>query len=144
MNWGHKITLVIIFFIIGMLGMVFIAFNQSNEMVDSNYYDKEIKYQSRIDAAKNLNEVSKIDLVLQIKSELIISVPISLCENFSEGNIEFVKNDNQKEDRMFNFLPNNLGEFRIPKSKLAMGTYKVRIAWQSNKISYYKEQNLSI
>ena len=48
MNWGHKITIVILTFIIGMLGMVYVASKQTNEMFDSNYYEKELKYQNYI------------------------------------------------------------------------------------------------
>ena len=48
MNWGKGITLVIILFIITMLGMVYVASKQTNEMVEANYYDKELKYQNLI------------------------------------------------------------------------------------------------
>jgi hypothetical protein len=54
MNWGHKITIVIIVFLVGMLGMVFIALRQNNEMIDDDYYKKELAYQQVIDAKNNL------------------------------------------------------------------------------------------
>ena len=45
MNWGHKILIVYATFIIAMLGMVYVASKQTNEMQDENYYVKELKYQ---------------------------------------------------------------------------------------------------
>jgi len=65
MNWGKSITIVIVSFIAIVLGMVYVASKQTNEMIDKNYYDKEIKYQTLIDAAENLNKVSKDSLITQ-------------------------------------------------------------------------------
>jgi regulatory protein YycI of two-component signal transduction system YycFG len=58
MNWGRGLTLFIVGFILAMLGMVYIAFKQSNEMIEDNYYDREVKYQEIIDAKSNLNPYS--------------------------------------------------------------------------------------
>ena len=44
MNWGYKILFVIILFVVGMVGMVIVAFKQSNEMLDTNYYERELQY----------------------------------------------------------------------------------------------------
>ena len=42
MNWGHKITIVIVLFLTAMLGMVYYASLQNNEMIDDHYYQKEL------------------------------------------------------------------------------------------------------
>lgn len=69
MNWGHKITAVIAIFIIAMMSMVYLAFQQTNDMVDTNYYDKELKYQLKIDAAQNLNSATSEVLVTQFEKK---------------------------------------------------------------------------
>ena len=51
MNWGHKLTIVIVLFVAGMLGMVSYAMMQDNEMIDDHYYQKELEYQDVIDAS---------------------------------------------------------------------------------------------
>jgi hypothetical protein len=144
MNWGHKITIVIILFILLMLGMVFVAFNQTNEMVDENYYDKEIKYQTLIDAAENLNKVSSLKLIDQNKNEITLKLPISLIHEFKNGKLEFLKNDREKDDRSFNFIPDSEGIFKINAQKIPSGSYKVRISWMSQGKNYYREQNLYV
>ena len=55
MNWGKGLTLFIVGFMLAMLGMVYLAFKQTNEMIEDNYYDREVKYQQIIDAKLNLN-----------------------------------------------------------------------------------------
>jgi hypothetical protein len=52
MNWGHKIAIVIAAFVIGMLSMVYFASQQTNEMIDDNYYQKELAYQDIINAKR--------------------------------------------------------------------------------------------
>jgi len=144
MNWGHKITIVIITFILCMLGMVFIAFKQTNEMIDTNYYEKELQYQSLIDAARNLNEVSNNDLIKQNKDGLLITIPLPLLEGFENGQIEFVKIDDQKKDTTIQFKPDQSGKFSIQNSFISVGAYKARIKWSVQNKEYYREQNLIV
>lgn len=144
MNWGHKITLVIIIFIITMLAMVFVAFKQTNEMVDSNYYEKELKYQSLIDAAHNLNAVSNEVILSKNPDGLLVTIPMALTNNFENGTIEFLRNDDEKKDITLSFKPDSQGLFLIHSSKVSPGSYKVRIKWDSDKKSYYREQNLML
>ena len=48
-NWGWKIAILYGGFVCFMLVMVFIASNQKVELVTTNYYEEELKYQSHID-----------------------------------------------------------------------------------------------
>jgi hypothetical protein len=144
MNWGYKILIVIVLFIVSMLAMVFVSFRQTNDMVDTNYYEKELKYQSLIDASKNLNDVSSIDLISPKDGGIAVTIPPSLLVDFKNGQLEFLKNDDQKQDFTLNFEPIADGVYLIPNAKLQTGSYKVRIQWESNKKSYYREQTVIV
>ena len=87
MNWGYKILIVIIAFIVAMMSMVFVAFRQTNDMLDENYYEKEMNYQSLINAAQNLNVVTDSTLINQNDSFVIVNIPKILISNFEQGNI---------------------------------------------------------
>lgn len=144
MNWGHKITLVITIFILTMVGMVYISFKQTNEMMDENYYDKEIKYQKLIDASKNLNQIFKDSLLILENSEIKMQFPVETYNHFNNGKIEFLCNDKQKNDVTLELKPNNDGVFIVDKSKLKQGSYTARIYWENNNLSYYKEEKFKI
>ena len=144
MNWGYKITLVIAIFIIAMLSMVFVAFKQSNEMIDDNYYEKELKYQSLIDGSNNLNAVYKDSLLTQDENNLIFTIPATLCTSFKKGKIEFIKNDDMSKDKTIALSPDATGKYILDKKQLSKGSYKARIQWINNETSYYKEQTISI
>ncbi len=144
MNWGKSITIVIVSFIAIVLGMVYVASKQTNEMIDKNYYDKEIKYQTLIDAAENLNKVSKDSLITQSQQSVQIKIPQALCHNFKHGKLVFLRNDDQKKDLEQAFTPDAEGLFALEKARFSKGRYKVRIEWMNENTPYYREQNLDI
>lgn len=144
MNWGYKIMFVIIAFIIAMLSMVYVAMQQDNEMVDKNYYAQELKYQTLIDAAHNLNEVSSAPLLKQSAAGIEVQIPVTLLSGFRNGRIEFIRNDDQNKDISLDFSPDSNGLFLIDQSKFYPGPYKARIGWDSQEKKYYEEQELNI
>lgn len=140
MNWGHKITIVIISFILIMSGMVYVAMKQTNEMVDKNYYDKELHYQAKIDAAQELNAISKEPVFQHIPQGIRIQIPESLIQGFSKGHLELLNNSNKQNDVITNFTPDAQGQFTIDNSRLATGSYIGRIEWDNAGKHYYREQ----
>ena len=144
MNWGHKLTVVIGIFILAMLSMVYLAFQQTNDMVDTNYYDKELKYQLKIDAAQNLNAASTEVLVTQFEKNVKILLPKNLTKNFANGKLEFLKSDDKKRDLNLTFQPDTAGQFIIDGKRFVRGLYKVRLQWESEDKSYYREQDLML
>jgi hypothetical protein len=144
MNWGHKLTVVIGIFILAMLSMVYLAFQQTNDMVDTNYYDKELKYQLKIDAAQNLNAASTEVLVTQFEKKVKILLPKNLIKNFANGKLEFLKSDDKRRDLNLSFQPDTAGQFIIDGKRFVRGLYKVRLQWESEDKSYYREQDLML
>lgn len=144
MNWGHKITIVIVAFIIIMLSMVYVAMRQTNEMEDANYYDKELKYQNKIDAANNLSASGTDSILSQNSKAVMIQIPKKLIADFKNGTLEFLKSDDQKKDLNLSFKPDTAGIFSIEKSKFVQGFYKARISWDNGAEHYYKEETISV
>lgn len=144
MNWGHKITLVIVIFILSMVGMVYISFKQTNEMMDENYYDKEIKYQKLIDASKNLNQIQSDSLLAIEENTIKMVFPATTFNQIKDGKIEFLCNDKQSNDFTIKIKPDSQGIFNVDKKQLKKGSYTARIYWENNGMSYYKEEKFKI
>jgi len=142
MNWGYKIMFVIIAFIAIMSGMVFLAFQQHNEMIDSNYYEAEVNYQYLINAANNLNEISSDSLLIKKDNSLSLVIPSALVVGFQEGEIEFLKSSDESKDKKIKFIQDVNGIYFIDKAVLSSGTYKARVQWTSKSKKYYREQNI--
>lgn len=143
MNWGNKITIVITTFIVGMLSMVYVASKQSNEMIDGNYYEKELKYQNIIEASNNLKNLQGSINIEQSINDLTIKLPTTATNNLHNGNIEFIKADDSKKDYQKK-IQDGTSELYIEKNKLHKGFYKLRIYWENNNIPYYYEDKINI
>ena len=144
MNWGYKIMLVIICFILAMSGMVCVAFKQTNEMIDSDYYGKELRYQELINAAHNLNSVSNSQILIQKENKIFLEIPMGTFNEFKEGKIEFLRNSDQSKDKLISFIPDQNGAFSLSVDKFSNGMYKSRIKWTNGSKDYYREQNIMI
>jgi hypothetical protein len=144
MNWGHKITIVIVLFVAGMLGMVGYAMMQSNEMIDDHYYQKELEYQDVIDASQNLVNLSSDNLVSQTLTEVMITLPVGTYEKLEKGNIELLRIDSKSKDVQLPIKPNGWNVRTISKDTLIKGMYKARIRWTSAGREYYKEESVFV
>ena len=144
MNWGHKITIVIIVFLVGMLGMVFFALQQNNEMIDDDYYKKELAYQQVIDAKQNLLNKSENNIVNQNAMEVIFILPVGTFEKLEEGHIELLRPDNQLKDVHMAMQFVGRDKYVIPKTDLLSGAYKARISWKNAGTAYYKEETVYV
>ncbi len=144
MNWGHKITIVIVLFLVGMLGMVYYASLQSNEMIDDHYYEKEIEYQSVIDAQKNLMAISPATMFDQNKDEVVITFPAGSYEKMEQGTVELLRSDAESKDVRFAIQINGTDHLNIDKNPLSKGMYKARIKWTNDHKDYYREENLYV
>ena len=144
MNWGHKLTIFIILFLVVMLGMVFYATMQTNEMIDDNYYQKELEYQDVIDAKQNLINISTNNLISQTFLEVVITLPPGTFEKLEKGNIELLRNDSKANDVQLEIEPNGSNRRTIPKSSLLKGMYKSRIKWTNDGKEFYKEESVFV
>lgn len=144
MNWGHKILIVIILFLISMTGMVIYAVMQTNEMIDDQYYQKELIYQEVIDAKKNLLDITSINLISQTLQEVVITLPPGTFEDLEKGHIELLRNDAASNDVHMDMVINGSNRSIFPKEKLIKGLYKARIQWSNGGKPFYKEESVFV
>ena len=61
MNWGHRIIILYVGFVLLIGTMVYLSSRENVDLVSSDYYDQEIKFQSKMEAERQLSS-SKIVL----------------------------------------------------------------------------------
>jgi hypothetical protein len=144
MNWGYKILIVIVLFIIGMGTMVSIAMMQKNEMIDEQYYVKELKHQGQIDAENNLNALEEKLTIKDSLGALVVKIPSATLQNIQEGSVVFLRPSDQSKDHRLVLNVDSSGRQLFNKSNFVKGQYKVRISWKSEQKAYYYEQPLFV
>lgn len=144
MNWGYKIFIVLIVFVVGMLSMVYISMQQTNEMFDENYYAQELKFQTLIDAEKAFVKIQTDPIIQQDQQFVTVQLPKTSYEMIQDGTVDFLKQDNKKDDLKYPLTPDSNGKFQVQKSDFKKGVYKIRVKWTNQKQLYYSDEDVFI
>jgi hypothetical protein len=141
MSWGYKILLVYGIFVAGILFMVVKSSTQKMDLVTTDYYAKELKYQEKIDEAGRANALSE-PLRYEVKDNLVqIYFPKDFAGKKITGTAELYCPSNQDRDVTKEFiLQDAVLEIAIPA--VNRGQYELHITWQAEGVSYYFEQKL--
>lgn len=144
MNWGYKILIGFSTFVVGMLCMVGVAMKQSNEMIDDNYYEKELKYQDKIDASKNLSAVAEKLSITDSGNVVVLQLPLATVGSSTTGTIECIRSAEQKKDVALRLHVDATGKQVLPKSLFVNGVYQLRLDWVTNGTAYFHQQVLTV
>ncbi len=121
MSWKYKIGILYIGFVVMILFIVGLAYRGKVELVDANYYQKEIQFQKTIDAIQRGLRYEYAFQVTQNTHELIFHYPEHL-RNIPVKVHGYCYSDASKDFRM------DLVD-SISKSMLRKGNYKVSFHW---------------
>jgi len=138
-NWGTKLVVWIIVFVLFILTLVFLSLGYDVNLVEKDYYPKGLKYQTRIDAIENANKLGVRFLIDQSEDDLYINIPDIQLDS---GLITFFRPSDGSFDRAYKF--SNSQQFRIPLSDFTNGKYILKINWWNDNKEYYIEQITNI
>ncbi len=142
-NWGLWLTVFLILFVLGNVAFVIIVSNINFDMVEDNYYEKELKYQQKIDKMSKLHNLKdSLTIVRTEGKKLIIDFPDDLKGKTFKGNIHFYRPNDRKMDFNIEIKPDSNMQQTVDYSKTAPGIWVIKIEWQSNGDEYYYEEEL--
>ena len=141
MNWGYKIIVVYAIFIAGILFMVFKSSSQKMDLVTTDYYAKELKYQQKIDEAKHTDALSE-KIHSEIKgNQLLIHFPKDFNGKKIEGDVElYYPADEDKDIKQHFDIVDSPLQMIIPAG--TKGLHELHITWNANRVPYYFEQKV--
>jgi hypothetical protein len=143
MNWGYKILIVYGLFVAGIMFMVFRSANQKMDLVTTDYYAKELKYQDNINATENANALSE-DMRYEIKdNQVVLHFPKDLLGKMITGNaVLYCPSDENKDIQQGFSLQDAPLVLQLTAS--SKGQYELHISWQADGVKYYFEQKIFI
>ncbi len=143
MNFGGKIVVLYLSFVLLIVTLVVMCFNQKVELVANDYYAQEISFQKKINATNNEKDLhTSITHVLNDKS-IVLTIDSALLSKDFNGTITFFRpSDSSKDVSMKMNFANN--QQVIDNKQLTHGTYKLQLSWTSNQKSYFKEEVIFI
>lgn len=137
MNWGNKITIVFISFVVLIITLVTISMKQDIHMVAENYYEEEIAYGGKMEEIRNGRDwegdisAKQESSILELRFEDSKKV---------EGKVKFFR----PSDSSLDFSIPIQDEMNIPIEKLKAGSWKILFEWEANGKKHYKEEKIYI
>ena len=144
MNWGNRLVLVFLVFGAGMGYLVYRSMNTDYELVESDYYKQELRYQHVIDEHKSANALSAAVKIEKKEGALLLQFPEEMKNKSLTGELYFYCVYDSKKDKRVSLQSDSNGVQTIPAGTILPGSYTVKIKWSNGEKSYYSEQNLSV
>lgn len=144
MNWGNKLLLTFVVFGTGMGYLVYRAVGTEFELVEKDYYKKELRYQQVIDGTGRANALSETIQLQQTGKEIRLQMPGEMAGTEVKGTAWFYCAYDSKKDRKFSLEINNEGLQLFDNDKIAPGSYVVKIDWVAGGNAYYSEKSLTV
>ena len=141
MNWGTKIILVFVVFVSGILYMVFKAGSHNMDLVTTDYYEQELKYQQTIDAVERTNSLSSGLVFTPADGRIEIKFPAEMQNKLLEADVWLYCIADKKKDLKKEFSTSE-GKISMPFLPANKGLHEVKISWQFNGQTYYHKEKI--
>ena len=143
MSWGYKILIVYIVFVLGISFLVYRSSVQNEDLVTENYYEKELKYQDRIDTEKRTAQLAQPVVIEQQHENFVIRFPKEFLGKKVTGDITLYCPSDQRKDKKQNFeLPDTSTPVLFETDNKGMNI--LQISWECDGKTYYYEKRVII
>jgi len=143
MSWGYKICMVYGIFVAGILFLVFKSSSQKMDLVTTDYYAKELKYQEKIDEAKRTNALTEAVKWEIKKDHIALYFPKDFAGKKITGKAELYCPSDEDKDIARDFSVQDEAVI-LNISTLNKGLNELHISWQVEGVNYYFEKKIFI
>jgi hypothetical protein len=139
-NWGTGILITIILFLVAVVAFFIWSSNLDINLVEDNYYEKELAYQEMIDKITNTESLGEKVKVTLAGGMLRINFPKYFIGKKTDGNVLFYRPSDPGKDFTIPLAINDSSFQMIDASRLDPGRYLIKIDWVTDSVEYYFEE----
>ncbi len=140
-NWGTKLAIVIILFMLLILSFVYRSFQRDVNLVEKDYYPKGLEYQQRIDELKLGRQFEPQVSVEQKNGNVILHLPAMIPDS---GMVLFFRPSNTGDDVRRVIPPHDsISQMQFEGKQFKHGRYILKLYWEQNAKRYYIEKTFS-
>ncbi len=138
MNWGNRILLLYLSFVALIITLVVVSIRQNIDLVATDYYAKELNFETDIQKMKNEAALAEKPKVSLIDGNINIVFPSIFSNKNIVGKLLVYKPSDAKSDYTQTIDLAN-GVINLPIKEFSAGMRKVKIDWTVDSISYLTE-----
>jgi hypothetical protein len=140
MNWGKSIVLCFVLFATFVGIMAYKMATAKVDLVQKDYYQKEIDYQNHINKVNNSSAFKTIKTMTYLPE--MQALRIGFPTPVSKGEVTFFRPSDKGLD--FTVPINKISLFNYSTEKLKKGRWKVQVTWSDGHWEYYLEDEFTI
>jgi hypothetical protein len=137
-TWGTGIFIFLVIFFIAIFSFIIFAFQQNNDLVEDDYYPKEITYQDHIDKITRLEELGQEIILEKQDDQIVLNFPDTMSQEII-GGIHIYRPSDASMDLNLKIETDNQNRQFISTKSLSSGKYTIKVDWVHNGTGYYQE-----
>ena len=144
--WPIGLTVVILAFLLFFVGFFIFAHMNRIDLVEKDYYKKELEYQEHIERIERSKELSE-SVVLNYdepNQKMELRFPVEIDPLNVSGKIMFFRPSDARQDKL---IPLELSLDRtqlLEMANMPAGRWKVKVFWTADNTDYYDEFEIFI
>lgn len=139
-NWGTKLTIVIIMFMLLILSFVYRSFQRDVNLVEKDYYPKGLEYQQRIDEIKSGRRFEHQVSLVQKAGKVILHLPLIKPDS---GMVLFFRPSSTHDDIRKLMPHDSLNQMEFDNKQFIAGRYILKLYWEQNSHKYFIEKSFT-
>lgn len=138
-NWGYKIAAFYIVFVAGIMYLVIRSSQQQMDLVTTDYYAQELKYQDKIDQSKRAEALTEPIRYKVSATAILIEFPKEFMGKNITGNVQLYYPADEKKDILAN-VQTTQNQFQLVIPEKSSGMHILKVNWEVAGVSYYFEE----
>ena len=144
--WPYGIIATFVVFILGTATLVVIACTHKADLISPNYYEEEIKFQSRLDQLNRTALLSdQVNVAYDaVKQSINISLPAGQGTPATAGHIQLYRPSASGLDRELKLQLDARGSQIVDAATLSPGLWKVRVRWTVANQDFFADKSIVV
>jgi len=143
LSWGTGIALSYAVFALATSGFVAFAMGRRVDLVSSDYYERSLQLERRLNAKRNAAEIGDAVVIEQKLETLAITFGLADARR-ATGRILLYRSSDARADREMPLDLDATGRQVIPLAGMKSGDWSVQIEWRLRDRDYYVERQLTL
>jgi hypothetical protein len=142
--WPYGVITAFVIFAAGLTTTVTIAVTHPEDLVNANYYENEVNYQSQINNTARAQQAGAALRYDSAAQHLVIALPAAQLAQKLSGTIRLYRPDAPDQDHDLTLAPLADGTQTVKVAQLAPGPWELRVSWQAGGQTYFLEQKFIV
>lgn len=143
LSWGTGIALTYSVFALATSGFVAFAMGRRVDLVSSDYYERSLQLDRRLDAKRNAVAIGDALLFEHHPGTLVISLRMVDARS-ATGRILLYRSSDAHADREMPLALDDSGRQIVPLAGLKSGSWSLQMEWRLHDRDYYVERQLTL